>query len=202
MSPVNCRTNVHASLRGGMSKRMEGVRPGFAAGIGVQHRSNTWDRNSWPHCYLRAAAPAPTPHQGFGRAHSSPGIARDTEHAARPRNVRFVDTVDSYKIRTRRAPQHRPPPRPARRIVYDQPSVTRISTLPTTARGTPHYHGTRNPAPTWSCRCPPALPSMPAWMAPPHLPTEAQTSPRNLELLLPTSVQGPVQVRAPPCLNG
>lgn len=151
-----------------------------------------------PTCSRPRAHTAPGP----GRAHGSPGTARDTEHAARPRNVRFVDTVDSYKIRTRRAPQHRPPPRPARRIVYDQPSVTRISTLPTTARGTPHYHGTRNPAPTRSCRCPPALPSMPAWMAPPHLPTAAQTCPRNLELLLPTSVQGPVQVRSPPGLNG
>ena len=121
MSAVNCRTAVHASLRGGMSERMEGVRPGFAAGAGVQRCSNTWDRNSWPHCYLRAAAPAPTPHQGPGRARSSPGIARDTEYAARPRNARFVDTVDSYKILTRRAPQRRPPPRPARPAAYGGP---------------------------------------------------------------------------------
>ena len=70
-----------------------------------------------PTCSRPRAQTAPGP----GRAHGSPGTARDTEHAARPRNARFVDTVDSYKIRTRRAPQSRPPSRPARPAVYGGP---------------------------------------------------------------------------------
>ena len=82
MSAVDCRTAVHASLRGGMSERMEGVRPGFAAGAGVQ-RARTRGTGI-PGRTATYVQPPPRPHRTRSRART---VARTrlAGHSARHR---------------------------------------------------------------------------------------------------------------------
>ena len=82
MSAVDCRTAVHASLRGGMSERMEGVRPGFAAGAGVQ-RARTRGTGI-PGRTATYVQPPPRPHRTRSRARTA-ARARLAGHSARHR---------------------------------------------------------------------------------------------------------------------
>ena len=82
MSAVDCRTAVHASMRGGMSERMEGVRPGFAAGAGVQ-RARTRGTGI-PGRTATYVQPPPRPHRTRSRARTA-ARARLAGHSARHR---------------------------------------------------------------------------------------------------------------------
>ena len=113
MSAVDCRTAVHASLRGGMSERMEGVRPGFAAGAGVQ-RARTRGTGI-PGRTATYVQPPPRPHRTRSRA-PAPARARPAGHSARHR-ARSVPAKRAFYRYGRQLnnphPSHAPAPPPA-----------------------------------------------------------------------------------------